>query len=242
MLPDIASDLTAERHAEDAAEQRNATWRALSAFATEQHHAIRHALDSSSGLETTGEVLHQQESSTPPPDLQHAFKQSIQSPLQHTTSQLQLDTTLRQAALQEAVKLEAEQIQSRMAILNLDKDVAVNLDLMHGGASRAASLAVTVSLLVAATVLLAQVIKKFQLVSFVSKFMLFIRHTTYSLSVCVVQGYSPYKFSDTTLYKWHTAAAALCLAGLSASLANLLWQVLVVVRQKKSWYSPSQTI
>lgn len=50
------------------------------------------------------------------------------------------------------------------------------------------------------------------------------------------QGDSLYQYSNTTLYKWHVAVAVMCLATLTAGLANLMWHVSVVVRQKKSWY------
>lgn len=164
MLPEAGSELSTQPDGDPGVEQSSTTWRALTAFASEQHHALRHAFDSGPAVETTGKVHHQQETSTTD---HNSSKQRMQTP----GTSLGLDRALQpglpesQAALQRAVEAEVEQIQQRTSILDLNKDVVVNLDFMQGGASRAASLTVIVSLLIAATVLLAQVIKKFQLVS-----------------------------------------------------------------------------
>ena len=137
----------------------NTTWRALSTLATEQHQALRRALDGESPLETSGQVHHQQETSTSdqyPSDEVKLTEQSSEGDLaRHQNAQ----------PADEGVQAELQRIQQKTFMLNPEKDVIVQLDFMSGVASRAAAVAVSIALLVALTVLLAQVIKKFRLVS-----------------------------------------------------------------------------
>ena len=144
----------------------NTTWRALSTIVTEHHQAFRRALDGRSFLETSGQVHHQQESNTteqhPPDEVKQVTQQSTEGDLvQNQTVQPARHT----ASTHEGVQAELQRIQQNTSMLNLEKDVVVQLDFMSGLASRTAAVAVSIALLVALTVLLAQVIKKFQLVS-----------------------------------------------------------------------------
>lgn len=160
MLAENLSSLSAEQGNElNRIDHGNPAWRALSAFATEQHHAFRHAFDSEPAVETTGQVHHQQETCTTD---QVNFTQSADQ-----LSEAERAHAHESRAVQHKTALQAEvdRIQQRIALLNPEKEVVVQLDFISGGASRAASIAVTSSLVIAATVLLAQVIKKFELVS-----------------------------------------------------------------------------
>lgn len=140
----------------------NPAWRALSAFATEQHHAFRHAFDSEPAVETTGQVHHQQETCTTDQVNSAHFTQSADQLSEAERAHARESRAVQHKA---ALQAEVDRIQQRIALLNPEKEVVVQLDFISGGASRAASIAVTSSLVIAATVLLAQVIKKFELVS-----------------------------------------------------------------------------
>ena len=146
-------------------EYRSTAWRALSAFATEQHHALRHVFDSNPALETSGQIEHQHEASTAEEvgSQQSTTTAELPGKADHALSS-SLQTVLDQHDLEGHVKAEVQRIEQRIMVLNPEKDVVVRLDFIRGLASRAASLAVTISLLIAAAVLLAQVIRKFQLV------------------------------------------------------------------------------
>lgn len=148
----------------------NTTWRALSMLATEHHQAFRRALDGRSPLEISGQVHHLQESSTtdqhPSDEVKPLTQQSTEGDLaQNQTVQPARHT----ASTYEGVQAELQRIQQRTSMLNPEKEVVVQLDFMSGVASRAAAVAVFIALLVALTVLLAQVIKKFRLVSATSR-------------------------------------------------------------------------
>ena len=162
-----AEDSGAALHESDLdTDYRNTAWRALSAFATEQHQALRHVFDNSPAFEISGQIEHQHEAST---------AAEVGSQQSATTAELpdqadpalssKLQAVLDQHDLEGHVQAEVQRIEQRIMVLNPEKDVVVRLDFIRGLASRAASLAVTISLLIAAAVLLAQVIRKFQLVS-----------------------------------------------------------------------------
>lgn len=142
----------------------NTTWRALSTLATEHHQAIRCALDGGSPLETSGQVHHQQETSTT--DSSDEVKQFTQQSREGDLAKSQIAQSARHTdSTHEGVQAELQRIQQKASMLNPKNDVVVQLDFMSGVASRAAAVAVSIALLVALTVLLAQVIKKFRLVS-----------------------------------------------------------------------------
>ena len=220
----------------------NTTWRALSAFATEQHQALRRAFDAAPVASIAGQVEHHQEASTTD---QINFERSVPAAQQPTNAEFPASSGESQSAGSTGLTIveEVERMRERTSILNPETDVVVRLDFASGGGSRAAVLAVVASLMIAATVFIAQAVKKFQLVSVLRHGNSFpcytvapahcTTHNTNTLNA--LQGSAPYDYRDTAMYKGHAAVAVICLVTLTTFIANALWNLFIVVRQKKTW-------
>ena len=162
------------------------TWKAFAALATEHLHALRHILDNKPDVENSGEVHQQHETVSGLTD----SAQTLRSP--EALPQTHLSHTLLRAAdaapLDEAVRIEMDCVKAKVTGRNPDKDVVVRLEIMQGVASRVCSLtlrgpnqftagpvtfchlqatamAIVAAVVVGAIILVAELIKKLQLVS-----------------------------------------------------------------------------
>lgn len=162
------------------------TWKAFAALATEHQHALRHVLDNKPDVEESGEVHQRHETVSGLTD----STQTVRSP--EALTQTHLSYTLQRAAdaapLDEAVRIEMDCVKAKVTGRNPDRDVVVRLEIMRGTASRvccltlrglnhctagpatfcglqATAMAIVAAIVVGAIILVAELIKKLQLVS-----------------------------------------------------------------------------
>ena len=112
------------------------TWRALAALKTEHQHALRHALDRSQAVESTGEVHQQHETPGGLADSPRSLKTSDQSYLREVTQPPACSQIADDHAFPNAVRMETERISAKVRHQNPEKDVVVRVEFIRGTASR----------------------------------------------------------------------------------------------------------
>lgn len=116
------------------------TWRALAAVATEHRHALRHALDNTPAVESTGEVHQHHESTTISTAGLKRSQQSFDSLKQPADGDLRKTSAppdvLDAAEFHEAVRAEVQRVTPKTTFWDSEKDVVVRLEFMRSGASR----------------------------------------------------------------------------------------------------------
>lgn len=165
------------------------TWRALAALTTEHQHALRHALDRNQVVESVGEVYQQHETTDGFADSTRSPRTSDQSGLHEAAQARACSENADDSAFANSVRMETERISAKVRVLNPARDVVVRVEFIRGKASRVCAfgnvccgascflildlpsfavqviaMAIVMGMLIGATVLLAEFIKKLQLV------------------------------------------------------------------------------
>ena len=115
-------------------------WQALSALASEQHHALKHICDKEyDSVQTSGEVQQQRESSVTDqtPAAAARISDDGSQALQHVG--LSHNSSSDTCVLTDEVQAEIDRVQHRTRSLDPNKEVALRFDFLSGLESRASS-------------------------------------------------------------------------------------------------------